>query len=487
MRPSPLRLRGCASVGAVLLLFALGACAQAAAPATSSAPPVTEPEPLSTTTTTTTTVPDTTDSEPDTTAPPILSSSEVFAHVSPSVAFIETPAATGSGVLIKGGYVVTNHHVVWPFETARVVFPDGSEVRDVPVLQWDFFVDLAVLGPVEVLAPPLRLEDGEAMTPGEDLWLVGYPGESEVTPQPTISRGILSRFREWEDGGMTLLQTDAVIAGGQSGGALVDSSGRVVGISTFGLDGFGLALSAADAASLVEVMLSPDHPPIRRLDIGGPGAREFDLEFTHLWDVRSYAVEAAGGTVVEVELDGAGDGMFSVSGPAGVLATEDYTETGVEEVSVEAATDGLHFLQVELAAGEPTPFTVRSNIEWIPFADSDDGLGVRVGETIAATLDYPSDADWYSIQLQEGETVRITVESIAVDAVVYMYPATTDGEFAEDEYASDDDSGGGVFGLDAELVYRPLRTGEFFIAVADSWTTSVGGYYLSVERALSGG
>lgn len=74
---------------------------------------------------------------------------DVFARVAPAVAFIETPTGTGSGVLIEDGYVVTNAHVVWPFQTVRVVFPDGSEFLDAPVLNWDLMADLAIIGPLQ--------------------------------------------------------------------------------------------------------------------------------------------------------------------------------------------------------------------------------------------------------------------------------------------------------------------------------------------------
>ena len=66
--------------------------------------------------------------------PTPLTAADIFSRISPSVAFIETPAWSGSGVLVEGGYVVTNAHVVWPFQEVRVVFPDGSEYLNSPVL-----------------------------------------------------------------------------------------------------------------------------------------------------------------------------------------------------------------------------------------------------------------------------------------------------------------------------------------------------------------
>lgn len=212
-----------------------------------------------------------------------LSSAEVYERVSPSIAFIETAAATGSGVLIDGGYVITNYHVVWPYESVWVVFPDGTELENVPVVGWDPMADLAVLGPVTVSAQPLRLTDGEDAALGSELLLVGYPAEVDLFPQPTITRGILSRFREWERAGITYFQTDAAIAGGQSGGALVNSRGEVVGISTFSFSeaGFGLAASSADIIPIVEKLSQGEFTSglgDRRLPVGR-GSFEVELGF----------------------------------------------------------------------------------------------------------------------------------------------------------------------------------------------------------------
>ena len=57
----------------------------------------------------------------------VLSAQQVFDRIGPSIAFVQTPAGTGSSILIDARHVVTNSHVVWPFEQARIVFPDGTE------------------------------------------------------------------------------------------------------------------------------------------------------------------------------------------------------------------------------------------------------------------------------------------------------------------------------------------------------------------------
>ncbi|MDE0189550.1 MAG: serine protease [bacterium] len=349
-----------------------------------------------------------------------------------------------------------------------------------PVLEWDFMTDLAVLGPVEAAASPLSLEDGEGMAPGEELLVVGYPGEQELSPQPTIARGILSRLREWESFGMTLLQTDATIDSGQSGGALIDSEGRVVGITTFGLGGFGLALSASDVANVVESMLETSQS--RRLSWSSSGSFQFDLDLNHLWDTRSFVIEGMAGSTLEVDVEGPGDGMITVSGPSGLPATVfDATYSGVEAAVVELDTDGHYFLRVELAAGGPSSFVLLSNTELFPVSDHEDGLSIAVGETIVGAIDYPGDSDWFSIHLQEGDRVKISTDSLTVDTVVFVSAEAVDSVF---EY--DDDSAGGVFGLDAEVVFEAPHAGEYFVVIAEVWDSDFGGYYLTVEPVTDG-
>ena len=415
-----------------------------------------------------------------------LTAAEVYSLVFSSIPFIETPTGTGSGVLIEGGYVITNYHVVWPYEAVRVVFPDDKVLQNVPVVGWDSMADLAVLGPVDVPARPSKLGDGEDLAPGSELFLVGYPAEVDEFPEPTITRGILSRFREWERLGMTYLQTDAAIAGGQSGGALVNSLGEVIGISTFSFSqaGFGLATSAADNAPIVERLIQGDLTSElgdRRLPAGG-GAFEFYVELANVWDSRTFVLDAAAGTTLGVALEGTEDGLFRVYDPFGLLLEVDDGFTGTESGAVELLADGVHFLQVETLSGESSTFGLGSTIRLKPFHDPDDGRTIVIGETVAGNIDFHFDWDWYSIRLEEGETVTISTDSINVDTLLYVdFPNSRD-----DQVVSDDDSGGGLFGINSELVYRAPNTGEYFIIITDAVGDSFGGYYLSVEQAREG-
>ncbi len=211
---------------------------------------------------TTTTPPPTT-----TTAGP-LTARELFDTLSPSLAFITTDLGVGSGVLLEGGWIVTNAHVVWPFDEVRVVFPDGTEITDAPVVRVDVYRDLAVVGPVSVEAPALVLTAEAEYGVGDSVYLIGYPGEVEDFPTPAITQGVISRIREWEPAGITFIQTDALIAGGQSGGALVSATGEVLGVSGLGgfsESNFALVAASEDLGGIVDDLLRrSDTGPVRR-------------------------------------------------------------------------------------------------------------------------------------------------------------------------------------------------------------------------------
>lgn len=174
-----------------------------------------------------------------------------------SVAFVENLGASGTAVLIESGgkrYALTNAHVVHPESHADVTF-DGRTVEDVPVLGLDAAADIALLGPLSgaKLPDPVEISDGTDIERGDDVFLVGYPGESESDDiEATIASGIASRVRTVKEFGQTYIQTDASIGDGQSGGPLFDVEGNLVGISGLSFaDNFALALSGRDVKKAV--------------------------------------------------------------------------------------------------------------------------------------------------------------------------------------------------------------------------------------------
>ena len=415
-----------------------------------------------------------------------MTAEQLYKQVSPSVAFVQTPMGAGSGFLIEGGYVVTNHHVVWPWEKARVAFPDGPEIL-APVAAWDPMSDIALLGPVAAPVPPLGFGDGENLPIGSQVYLLGYPGETESSPGVTILSGLLSHYRQWDRLGMTYLQTDTVIAGGQSGSPLLNSKGEVIGITVFKFTeaSYALAASAADLEPLVQRLIQGRDPSgvgNRRFGRQQPG-NEFRGDLQNPWDSRTFLMELATGDVVEIEIACANPVRFKVTDLAeNILLDVANSPGGVAQGSAEARMDGHHFLTVETPAHSSSCFELTANVPMSPFTDPDDGQRLNLGDTIGGNVDHPGDRDWYSIRLEEGELLKISADSLNIDTVLSVdFPKSRINQVVQD-----DDSGGGLFEANAELVYRVPVTGEYFIIVEEFSGWDSGGYLLSVDRASSG-
>ncbi|HWP29691.1 MAG TPA: trypsin-like peptidase domain-containing protein [Chloroflexota bacterium] len=150
--------------------------------------------------------------------------------------------AVGSGVIVDDrGYVVTNNHVIAEGRSYQVILADGRKVP-AQLVGRDDYSDLAVLridGPVPAVA---TLGDSSQLRPGEPVIAIGSPlGEF----RNTVTQGVVSAVgRQLDDAapGLTdLIQTDAAINQGNSGGPLVNASGQVVGINTAVVRGTGPA------------------------------------------------------------------------------------------------------------------------------------------------------------------------------------------------------------------------------------------------------
>lgn len=387
-------------------------------------------------------------------------------------------------MLIPEGYMVTNAHVVWPYREVRVVFPDGSEFTDAPVINWDFMADLAIIGPLDTGIEPLFLVNGEGIPIGSDMFLVGYPSEAESFPQPTITGGILSRLREWDPVGITYFQTDAAAIGGQSGGALVSGGGQVIGISGFALGEaqFGLVASSADVLPRVERLIAGEDVPglgDRLLPAKG-GRLDHGLKLRNFWDTHLFVVNEPVGTDVNFTLEGSNDGVLLLVDTLGNPVLElDQGISGVESGSAKIDVAGPYFLTVSQGSETPGDFRLSSNRPLASYPDLDDGTPVTLGQTIRANIDYPFDLDYFLIDMSEGESVEITMDSLNVDAFIRVdYLGARD-----DQVVVDDDSGRGIFGLNAALVYRAPHSGPFIIVASDASGLALGGYLLTVADA----
>ena len=142
--------------------------------------------------------------------------------------------AAGSGVVVDSrGYIVTNAHVVEGARTLTVVFADGRRQEARLVGDDRPFTDLAVIQVNETVTDLAPLGDSDALTAGQRVVAIGSAlGDF----RNTITQGVISGLRRSWPGSKQvmedLIQTDAAINHGNSGGPLVNLGGQVIGINT---------------------------------------------------------------------------------------------------------------------------------------------------------------------------------------------------------------------------------------------------------------
>jgi putative serine protease PepD len=196
---------------------------------------------------------------PPTSTPPVVvesgNATEVAQRAIPSIVAVEVPSAFGLGggsgvVYSPDGYIITNHHVVTGGEDMMVVFADGGKWA-AEVIGSDPLTDIAVLRVGRQDLTPIDIGSSAGLTIGERAVAVGNPLALEGGP--SVTYGIVSalnRTLEVQTGTTLygLIQTDAPITRGSSGGALLDNDARLVGITTaiavsdVGAEGLGFAI-----------------------------------------------------------------------------------------------------------------------------------------------------------------------------------------------------------------------------------------------------
>ena len=218
---------------------------------------------------------------------------EIAANVRPSVVQVITSAATwdqrsrevsteeigyGSGTYFRaldegeGGYILTNNHVVDEGETYEIQWLDGT-IMDATLVGADEGTDIAVLQfnePAPEGATPVPLGDSDALQIGELAIVIGNPGSGTEVLFGTVTAGIISGL---EREGVTAqgsfnrpvstIQVDAAINTGNSGGALLNAQGELVGIPTLKMtasyttiyEGLGFCIPINTAKDIIEQLI----------------------------------------------------------------------------------------------------------------------------------------------------------------------------------------------------------------------------------------
>ena len=215
-------------------------------------------------------------------------SNSIFGFGTPQTS---TATATGSGIIIsEDGYILTNNHVVDTSSSNSYSYYDISDATsvkvklnsatygndatfDAKIVGKDSQTDLAVLKIDKTGLTAAEFGDSDQAVVGEFVMAVGSP----LGLDTTVTQGIVSAVnREVESDGTkyTCIQTDAAINSGNSGGALVNSEGKVIGINTLklsgsGVEGIGFAIPINSTLDVTSQLI--DHNKVLRPYIGISG------------------------------------------------------------------------------------------------------------------------------------------------------------------------------------------------------------------------
>jgi TPR repeat protein len=192
-----------------------------------------------------------------TTSPENMTASDIYQENVKSVVVVESfnakgkENAFGSGVVLPGDVVATNCHVVEHGSTFRVV--SSEQLYPASLTYRSKKHDVCGLAVPGLGAPPVTFGTVKDLRVGESVYAIGAPEGLDLT----LSEGIVSSLRSYNGG--QYIQTTAAISHGSSGGGLFDQSGKLVGLTTFYIE--GQSLNFALPVSWVEDATLPRPPP----------------------------------------------------------------------------------------------------------------------------------------------------------------------------------------------------------------------------------
>ena len=204
-----------------------------------------------------------------------------------------TGEATGSGIILsEDGYIVTNNHVVASESSSYYAIQEATGIQvklyndntyyDAKIIGTDEYTDLAVLKIEKSGLTPATLGDSSIVKIGEFVMAVGNPLGMDYS----VTTGVVSAIeREVQTDGntYTAIQTDAAINSGNSGGALVNSSGEVIGINTLklagtGIEGVGFAIPISSTTSIISQLIENKTVVRPYIGISGSAIDEYDAK-----------------------------------------------------------------------------------------------------------------------------------------------------------------------------------------------------------------
>ena len=266
----------------------------------------------------------------------------------------------GSGVVIeKNGLIITNHHVIEDATDVRVIFEDGR-MYESEIIGSDRLTDIGVIKINIESLTPISFGNSSDILVGDLAVAIGHP--LTLGAAPTVTTGIISALDRRLDVGSDamntgvtlfgLIQTDAPITRGSSGGALLNQNGELIGITTaiatadVGAEGLGFAVPINLAMSIVKDIL--DDGKVLHAFLGILGAQYFE--------VADDGARIFSGVLIQ-ELYGPADDIYAI-GKAGALPGDIIKK--VNDINV-TTLDQLITILRSMRAGDEITIEIERN------------------------------------------------------------------------------------------------------------------------------
>ncbi len=286
--------------------------------------------------------------------------------------------ATGTGFIITSdGYIVTNSHVVYDESEynagkaieVSVLFSDETE-HSAKIIAYDRETDIAVLKVNETGLTPATLGDSDELRVGELVIAIGNPLGFDLFG--SVTSGIVSALNRQisiNEKNMTLIQTDAAINNGNSGGPLLNSCGQVVGInsakmsSSYGsasVEGLGFAIPIKEAKTIIDDLINYNYVK---------GRPSIGISTVDVNESYSRYLNIPMGVYVRTVAEG------SAAEQAGIL--EGDVIIGIEDKAI-TTVDELNSIKNQYKAGDTIKLTLSRN-------GTDVDVNVKLQEAHAAS------------------------------------------------------------------------------------------------------
>lgn len=274
------------------------------------------------------------------------------------------PNGGGSGVVISDeGLIMTNHHVIDNSTEVRVVFEDGR-MYESEIIGSDRLTDIGLLKISASKLIPISIGNSDALLVGDLAVAIGHP--LTLGAAPTVTTGVVSALErrldvggEAMNSGVTLfglIQTDAPITRGSSGGALINSNGELIGITTaiatadVGAEGLGFAVPVNLALGIADDLLKEGQ--ILHAFLGILGAQHFDTA--------DDGARVFSGVIIQ-ELYGPGNEVFAI-GKAGAMPGDIIKN--INGINIQTL-DGLITVLRQKRAGDTVEIEILRNSQFI--------------------------------------------------------------------------------------------------------------------------